>query len=125
MAVQLAGIAAARHERVELHVRLGKRLEAARRGHEHARAAGVAHRLDVAGGQVHGIRVVEAVPGERVGTARAEPRAEHRDRALAALVHMDEGAAMRLGAKAALDVEAQLLEPGRDRWPTSSSPKAV
>src|SRR6185295_6418285 len=97
-AVQLARIAPARHERVELNVRLGKRLEAARRGHENTRPAGVADRLDIARGEVHGIGPVEAVPGERVGAVGAEPRPEHGDRTLAAVVQMDEPTALRLGA---------------------------
>jgi hypothetical protein len=46
-----------------------------------------------------------------VSSRRPQARAEHRDRALALVVDVDEGPALRLRAEAALDLDAELLEP--------------
>ena len=93
-------------------MRLGERVEPARRGHEHARAAGLAHGIDVTRRHVDGVRLVEQIPGQVVGAARAEPRPEHGDGALAVRVQVHERAALRLRVEATLHAHPVLAQLG-------------
>ena len=99
------------HERVELHAAGPQRVVGARRGHEPARAPGVAQRADVAAREVDAVDPVEPLPRQVVVAVRHDPLAEHGDRPLALGVEVDEAAALPALARRGEDGHAELLEP--------------
>src|SRR5262249_56532073 len=104
--VGLAGVAAAADDRVQLHLRLDERGELARGRDEDTRGAGGAEGGRVAAREVDGVVARELGPGERVVLARDELVTKERDRALAGVVHVGDGAALRFGANRGLDAHA-------------------
>src|SRR5207248_1479712 len=115
--VLLAGIPRAADEHVELYPRGDEHLVRACRGDELPRGPRLPDRLFVAGREVHGVRIAELVPGQRVVAVRPHPLADHRDRPLGNCVDVHEGAALGLRPPGGLDTNAELLELPRRSVP--------
>ena len=106
----LDGVVLAQHERVERDA-VPERVERTRVGDEHARRAGGAQRVDVAGGEVHGIHLRESRPRQLcVAAERLEPLAERRDRALAPIVDERDSTSRRDGARGRFHAHTELLQ---------------
>ena len=80
------------------------------RGDEHLRGARAADRRRVAGGEVHPVRLLEELPGQRIRARGLEPRPEGRDHALAAPVDEAHRLPCRLRAPRRVDAHPRTFE---------------
>src|SRR5207244_1820629 len=108
--VAFAGIPRAADKHVELYLRRDEDQIRAGCCDELARGTRHPHRLWVSGREVDGVGVLELAPRKRVVAMGAHALADHRDRALAGRVDVDERAPLRLLAPHGLDPDAELLE---------------